>query len=111
MKVQAVSLFKKFAKTEDKKTPPVVFKGLKFKAVKKGIIAIFIAFVAIGSCYADELQANQATTLENNKAVISVQKQPNDEKSKQKQNVKNNWFCVVIQVNGKAPFDRTDNQK
>jgi len=111
MKVQAVNLFKKFAKTEGTKKPPVVFKGLKLNAVKKGIIAVFIAFVAIHSCYAEELQANQDVILENNKAVIAIQKQPVDEKSKQNQDVKNNWFCIVIQVNGKTPYDRTDNQK
>ena len=52
---------------------------------------------------ADEVQsnANQTQTIDTNKAVITVQKQPTDEKSAQKQNVKNNWFCIVIQVNGK----------
>jgi len=36
-----------------------------------------------------------------NKAVISVQKQPATENT-QKQGVKNNWFCIVVQVNGKV---------
>lgn len=56
-----------------------------------------------------EEQANQEIVLEANKAVITVQKQPNDEKSTQKQSVKNNWFCVVIQVNGKV-LDNTENR-
>ncbi len=36
-----------------------------------------------------------------NKAVISVQKQPATDNT-QKQGVKNNWFCIVVQVNGKV---------
>lgn len=58
---------------------------------------------------ADEVvtSANQEVKFEDNKAVISVQKQPVDEKSAQKQDVKNNWFCIVIQVNGKVA-DTTD---
>ena len=36
-----------------------------------------------------------------NKAVLSVQKQPFSG-SVPKQSVKNNWFCVVIQINGKV---------
>lgn len=35
-----------------------------------------------------------------NKAVLSVQKQPATENT-QKQSVKNNWFCIIVQVNGK----------
>ena len=50
---------------------------------------------------AEEVSANQEISIEANKAVISLQKQPTDEKSTQKQEVKNNWFCVVVQVNGK----------
>ena len=53
---------------------------------------------------ADEVvaSANQEIVIEDNKAVFTVQKQPNDEKSVQKQDVKRNWFCIVIQVNGKV---------
>ncbi len=36
-----------------------------------------------------------------NRASISVQKQPALENSQQ-QSVKNNWFCIIVQVNGKA---------
>ena len=36
-----------------------------------------------------------------NRATISVQKQPALENSQQ-QSVKNNWFCIIVQVNGKA---------
>ena len=45
---------------------------------------------------ADEVQPAQ--TANDNKAVVTVQKQPAKEN---KQQVKNNWFCIVIQVNGK----------
>ena len=45
---------------------------------------------------ADEVQPTQ--TANDNRAVVTVQKQPAKEN---KQQVKNNWFCIVIQVNGK----------
>ena len=53
---------------------------------------------------ADEIQSksNQAQNIEDNKAVISVQKSPMNETAAQKQTLKNNWFCVVIQINGKV---------
>lgn len=78
--------------------------------VKKEIltaITVFL-FVCIAPVYAEDT-ANQEIVLEANKAVITVQKQPNDEKSTQKQDVKRNWFCVIIQVNGKV-LDNTPNR-
>ena len=53
---------------------------------------------------ADEVvnTANQDIVIEDNKAVFTIQKQPNDENSMQKQDVKRNWFCIVIQINGKV---------
>ena len=46
-------------------------------------------------------ESNQTQNIEDNKAVISVQKSPMNETAAQKQTLKNNWFCVVIQINGK----------
>lgn len=39
--------------------------------------------------------------FDDNRASISVQKQPALENS-QRQSVKNNRFCIIVQVNGKA---------
>ena len=50
--------------------------------------------------FAEEM-ANQEIEVNDNKAVVMVQKQPTQATSTQKQAVKNNWFCIVIQVNGK----------
>lgn len=36
-----------------------------------------------------------------NKATLSIQKQPTTENT-QKQTVKNNWFCIILQINGKV---------
>lgn len=47
---------------------------------------------------ADEIKPEQ--NFKDNKSVIAIQKQPAYE-SVQKQQVKNNWFCIVVQVNGK----------
>lgn len=51
--------------------------------------------------FADEVNSNQEVISDSNKAVISIQKQPTDENSKQLQDIKKNWFCIIIQVNGK----------
>lgn len=77
--------------------------------IKKEITAVLILFLfCVVPTLADD-NANQEIVLEANKAVITVQKQPNDEKSTQKQDVKRNWFCVIIQVNGKV-LDNTPNR-
>lgn len=60
------------------------------------LILLFCLFMT-AVAFAEE----QTTTLEDNKAVIAIQKQPTTEQSAQKQDVKRNWFCIVIQVNGK----------
>ncbi len=46
-------------------------------------------------------QRNPEQIFNNNRASVSVQKQPSLEDS-QKQCVKNNWFCIIVQVNGKV---------
>jgi hypothetical protein len=67
-------------------------------------IAIFLFFLFGQVVFANEnlANANQEINIEDNKAVLAIQKQPVDEKSAQKQNVGRNWFCIVIQVNGKV---------
>lgn len=73
--------------------------------MKKIIFACILLSLTALNVKADELTANQVQTLDTNRVVVTVQKQPTDEKSQQKQAVKNNWFCVVVQVNGKVPFE------
>lgn len=70
----------------------------------KKILMLFVLSVLLcNSSFANEVEyANQEMSINENKAVVMIQKQPTDEKSKQKQTVKNNWFCIVIQVNGKV---------
>ena len=78
----------------------------------KFLSIILSLFIFCGSSvFADELQnnADQEINIEQNKAVVSIQKQPMNENSLQKQKVKNNWFCIIIQVNGKALPNKTNN--
>lgn len=77
--------------------------------MKKLIIALGIIFFCAQSVFANDnqIQANQDINIEDNKAVVTVQKQPTNAESMQKQAVKNNWFCIIIQVNGK--IKNTDN--
>ncbi len=68
------------------------------------LLFALVCFSAMGAVFA-EVDTEQAQYLSDTKATIAVQKQPNYDKN-QRQNVKNNWFCIVIQVNGK--FKDTD---
>lgn len=72
--------------------------------IKKEILSTFAVLLlfCVIPVYAEDNATNQEIILEANKAVLTVQKQPNDEKSVQKQDVKKNWFCVIIQINGKV---------
>ena len=70
--------------------------------MKKLVVILGLCLFCCGQVQAEEISANQTIVSEDNKAVISVQKQPTDIKSAQTQDVKRNWFCIVIQVNGKA---------
>ena len=76
--------------------------------MKKLSILLSLLFCFTQVAFAEN--ANQEINIEQNKAVVSVQKQPINETSAQKQNVKSNWFCIIIQVNGKTPFDKTENK-
>ena len=73
----------------------------------KKLVVILGLCLFCGQVQAEEISANQTIVSEDNKVVISVQKQPTDVKSAQTQDVKRNWFCVIIQVNGKVQ-DNTD---
>lgn len=67
--------------------------------MKKLVIALSLLMLGCKGFCADMVQPEQ--TFEDNRAVITVQKQPATENT-QKQDVKNNWFCIVVQVNGKV---------
>lgn len=100
MKIQPIKICWQPMKKQQQRP---LFKGFSkpMKVVFKAVLLCLLASPVIAE------EANQAITLEDNKAVITVQKQPNDEKSTQKQDVKRNWFCIIIQVNGKV-LDKTD---
>lgn len=73
------------------------------------LLPLMLMFLLSNISFAEETQqANQELNTEDNKAVIMVQKQPKDEASTQKQDVKRNWFCIVIQVNGKVYYDESN---
>lgn len=57
-----------------------------------------IMFFCVSDVLADEILPEQI--VNDNRATISVQKQPSMEKG-QKQEAKQNKWCIIIQVNGK----------
>lgn len=65
--------------------------------MKKLTIILGVILFCTQACFADEIQAEQ--TANDNRAVITVQKQPANGNN---QSVKNNWFCIVLQINGKV---------
>lgn len=67
-------------------------------------LACFCALPAVSA----DIDTEQSQYLSDTKATIAVQKQPNYDHN-QKQEVKNNWFCVVVQVNGKLKDSNTSN--
>lgn len=64
---------------------------------KLSILLLLLVLVSSGAL-ADEVVALQDAS--DNRAVITVQKQPANEQ--QKQEVKQNKWCIIIQVNGKV---------
>ena len=50
--------------------------------------------------------AEQTQNVEDNKANFVFQKAPANVETSQTQVVKNNWFCIVVQNNGKLPFEK-----
>ena len=67
----------------------------------KKVLSIFAVLLMFSNITFAEEMANQEIEVNDNKAVVMVQKQPTQATSTQQQAVKNNWFCIVIQVNGK----------
>lgn len=67
---------------------------------KLAILLTLLLFCSESVFAADTATASPEQKFSENKAVITVQKQPATENT-QKQGVKNNWFCIVVQVNGK----------
>lgn len=72
--------------------------------MKKLSIILGILFFYNAGVFADEVQPTQIA--EDNRAVIAVQKQP--ALDQQKQVATRNWFCIIIQCNGKIK-DSADN--
>lgn len=69
--------------------------------MKKLLLVLSMLILCYQTALAEENNANQINLVEDNRAVISLQKQPVTDKTAQKQDVKRNWFCIVIQINGK----------
>lgn len=61
---------------------------------------LFIILGLLLICSNTVFAVDSTQVVEDNKAVVAVQKQPTNENNKQA--VKNNWFSIVIVVNGKV---------
>lgn len=63
-------------------------------------IILSLLFLCSSVVFADEVQPEQ--TANDNRATISIQKQPATDQAPQKQEIKQNKWCIIIQVNGKV---------
>lgn len=63
-------------------------------------VILSLLFLCSSVVFADEVQPEQ--TANDNRATISIQKQPATEEAPQKQEIKQNKWCIIIQVNGKV---------
>lgn len=73
---------------------------MKGEKMKKLSIILGLLLVSSSVVFADEVQPAQ--TANDNRAVVTVQKQPATEEAPQKQEIKQNKWCIIIQVNGKV---------
>ena len=74
-------------------------------------LLLFCNSVVFANDVSDPETLETSQISNDNRAVISVQKQPaTAEQSIQKQEIKQNKWCIIIQVNGKIK-DNTDNIK
>ena len=99
MKIQSVSKIK-IPQTAPKREP--VFKGQKVKGqegVKKMKKALFWTLLAIMACIPVMATEQPLQSVNDNRVVAAIQKQPS---KANKQEAKRNWFCIVIQINGKV---------
>jgi len=80
--------------------------------MKKLAILLALLLFCGESVFAAETAASTPEQVSNdNRAVVSIQKQPATENT-QKQTIKKNWFCIIIQVNGKInDFNTTVSNK
>lgn len=69
----------------------------------KKLLFFLIIINFLPSVMADEIlnTVKPEQKFNDNRASVSVQKQPSWE-TFQSQSVKNNWFCIIVQVNGKT---------
>lgn len=65
---------------------------------KLAILLALLLFCGESVFAAEDLANEPKQNFDDNRAVVSVQKQPSKEN---KQTVKRNWFCIVVQINGK----------
>ncbi len=74
--------------------------------MKKTFLILTLLILSSNLVFAEDNIAEQKS--EDNKAVISIQKQPANEK--QNQNVTRNIGCIIIQVNGKVKENDTNSK-
>lgn len=67
--------------------------------MKKLAILLGLLLVSSSAVFADDVMPAQSAN--DNRAVVTVQKQPATEEAPQKQEIKQNKWCIIIQVNGK----------
>lgn len=79
--------------------------------MKRFILSLLLATVVGGIVYGEEVQPLQEVPQQvsnDNRAVVSIQKQPTIKE--QNQGVSRNWFCIILQWNGAVKYPAAENK-
>ena len=79
--------------------------------MKKTALLVLIILLMTTICYADEQTHKQTQEAKDIKGAIVIKKQPTQENAMQVQRVEKVYGSIVIFVQGKTPFDKTDNKE
>lgn len=74
-------------------------------------ILLLLPLLLLGVVYGEEVQPLQEVPQQvsnDNRAVVSIQKQPTIKE--QNQGVSRNWFCIILQWNGAVKYPTAENK-
>ena len=74
-------------------------------------ILLLLPLLLLGVVYGEEVQPLQEVPQQvsnDNRAVVSIQKQPTIKE--QNQGVSRNWFCIILQWNGAVKHPTAENK-
>ena len=81
---------------------------MKELIVIMGVFALCSLPLSVKAMEAETLEVTPSQVVDDNRGVVAIQKQPSKDN---KQQANRNWFCIVIQINGKIKDIADNNNK